>query len=473
MVKTPRDNDVLQPGRAVRIATLGCKVNQADSEALAEALVRRGYRIAGPDEPAAVCVVNTCTVTHVADAKARKLIRRLARDNPGAEVVVTGCGAERAAAAARIATAVRVVTNSAKHELPQVVAALLSKKALDTVIPSASEESPTSSAPPIGDSSVAELPRNDTRFCRCGERTHIRDAGPRPARPGSVRAFVKVQDGCDHRCAYCIVPDARGPRRSRPLQEVVAHVRSLAQAGAREVVICGIRLGTYGEEPLGRGLARLLRAAREVPVARLRLSSIEPWDVGEELIEEVAAHPLLCPHLHLPLQSGDDEVLRAMGRPYSLHDYGALVERLRKLMPDIAVTTDLMVGFPGESERAFDNTCHAVATLGFARVHVFRYSPRPGTPAAAMPEHVPERVKTERAGVLTKAAAQAARRFAQRLTGRVVPVLFEQWEAGTCCGLTDTYLTARAPGSESLAGQVAGVRIRSVESEFVAGEVVD
>ena len=456
MVNTPRDNDASQPGRAVRIATLGCKVNQADSEALAEALVRRGCRIAGPDEPAAVCVVNTCTVTHVADAKARKLIRRLARDNPEAKIVVTGCGAERAAAAARIAPAVRVVTNSAKHELPQVVADLIGS--------SAAQAGGAGACPPAG-------------------------AGPRPARPGSVRAFVKVQDGCDHRCAYCIVPDARGPRRSRPLPEVVAHVRSLGQApkpfgpgwrspgdlatGAREVVICGIRLGTYGEEPLGRGLARLLQATREVPVARLRLSSIEPWDVGEELIEEVAAHPLLCPHLHLPLQSGDDEVLRAMRRPYSLHDYRALVERVRKLMPDIAVTTDLMVGFPGESERAFDNTCHAVATLGFARVHVFRYSPRPGTPAAAMPEHVPERVKTERAGVLTKAAAQAARRFAERLTGRVVPVLFEQWDAGTCCGLTDTYLTARAPGNESLAGQVAGVRIRSVESEFVAGEVVD
>ena len=422
-------------GPSVRIATLGCKVNQADSDALAAELGRRGYRIAGSGERAAVCVINTCTVTHVADSKARKLIRRLARDNPGAAVIVTGCYAERAAAElARIPGVARVVPNRDKGNLARIIE--------EAASPSETEASGWAST------------------------------GPRCARPGSVRAFLKVQDGCDHRCSYCIVPDVRGPLRSRPMGEVLSEIRALAAAGAREVVICGIRLGAYGENTHGRGLARLLRATRDTLVARLRLSSVEPWDVGEELIAEIAEHALLCPHLHLPLQSGDDGVLRAMGRPYTLADYRALVERLRRAVSDIAITTDIMAGFPGESERAFANTCLAIEEMGFARAHVFRYSRRPGTRAADMPDQVPERVKAERAARLSELARESARRFAARLIGRTVPVLFEEYRDGVCTGLTDTYVSVRAPGDVSLVGQVAGVRVTGVESDHVTGEVV-
>lgn len=278
--------------------------------------------------------------------------------------------------------------------------------------------------------------------------------------------------------------------RSRPVDEVLTEMRALAAAGAREVVICGIRLGAYevGAALRGRpstaesgcatftgsiGLAGLLRATRDVPVPRLRLSSIEPWDVGAGLIEELADHPTLCPHLHLPLQSGDDDVLRAMGRPYVFADYRSLVEGLRGLMPDIAVSTDLMVGFPGESEAAFDHTCRAAADIGFARAHIFRYSRRPGTRAAAMSAQVPETVKAARAARLAQAAGDAARRYAQRFVGRTVPVLFEECADGLCSGLSDTYLQVRARGEASLVGVVAGVAVLRVESNSVAGRVVE
>lgn len=441
----------------MRLATLGCKVNQADSDELARELIRRGYRIAAPGEAPAACVINTCTVTHVADAKARKLIRRLARDHPGAAVIVTGCGAK---AAADIPGVSRVVANSAKHGLPEVVSDLLSaKERLSLRRSYATEESPIGGALQVGDSSLTLGMTVAT--------------APRPSRPGSMRAFVKAQDGCDHRCSYCIVPDARGAMRSRPVDEVLTEMRALAAAGAREVVICGIRLGAYGEEPAGRALAQLLRAAREVPLARLRLSSVEPWDVGAGLIEELADHPTLCPHLHLPLQSGDDDLLRAMGRPYVFADYRSLVERLRGLMPDIAVSTDLMVGFPGESEAAFDHTCRAVADIGFARAHVFRYSRRPGTRAAAMSAQVAAPVKAARAARLAQVAGEAARRYAQRFVGRPVPVLFEECAGGLCSGLSDTYLPVRAPGETSLVGAVAGVAVLRVESNGIAGRVVE
>ena len=448
----PEPDETPQTSRcpAIRIATLGCKVNQADSEALAAALIRHGYRIAAAGERAAACIVNTCAVTHVAEAKARKLVRQLARNNPGAALVITGCYAERAAEElARIPGVARVVPNDRKGEVGEIIEEMVRN----------------------GDSYL--FPDGCSAFPRRLHETgnSPRASGPRPARPGSVRAFVKVQDGCDHRCSYCIVPDVRGPTRSRPVGEVVAEMHALAEAGAREIVICGIRLGAYGEERQGRGLARLLDAAREVPVPRLRLSSVEPWDVGEELLQEIADNPLLCPHLHLPLQSGDDGILGAMGRPYSFDDYHQLILNLRRIAPDIAVTTDVMVGFPAESEDAFANTCRAVEDIGFARAHVFRYSRRPGTRADAMPGQVPEEEKNRRSAHLATLARKSAQRFAERFVGRVVPVLFEEWAQGRCAGLTDTYISAAVSGDPSLVGHVAGVKVTAVESNRITGRL--
>ena len=394
--------------------------------------------------------MNTCAVTHVAEAKARKLIRQLARDHPGAALVVTGCYAERAGEElAAIPGVARVVPNGCKGEVGEIIEGIVRN----------------------GDSYL--FPDGCSAFPRRLHETgnSPRAYGPRPAHPGSVRAFAKVQDGCDHRCSYCIVPDVRGPTRSRPVGEVIAEMHALAKAGAREIVICGIRLGAYDEEGQGRGLARLLRAAREVPVPRLRLSSVEPWDVGEELLQEIAHNPLLCPHLHLPLQSGDDGILRAMGRPYSYDDYHRLILNLRRIAPDIAVTTDLMVGFPGESEGAFVNTCRAVEDTCFARAHVFRYSRRPGTRAASMPGQVAEEEKNRRSAQLATLARKSAQRFAERFVGRVVPVLFEEWADGMCTGLTDTYVSVSVPNDPSLVGHLAGVEVIAVENNRITGRL--
>jgi MiaB-like tRNA modifying enzyme len=510
----------------VRIETLGCKVNQADSDVLAVELQRAGCRVASEDESADVCVVNTCTVTHVADAKARKLIRKLARDHPRAAIIVTGCYAERAGAeVAEIPGVAHVVPNTGKGELAGLVRRILcnansaagargvgfhphpdfsvggdsitqisghtgyrieaTSRADARRLMECGNLAPTLKAaalPPHskgpradsfdGADAVTKHAVGNDKLEGSGVHCAQMGAGPRPARPGSVRAFVTVQDGCNHRCAYCIVPDVRGPMRSQPIPDVVAQIRDRAAAGAREVVICGIRLGAYAEQGAGRGLAELVRAVRAAPVARLRLSSIEPWEVSDCLIAEMAGHPLLCAHLHLPLQSGDDGILRAMGRRYRLRDYRALVDRLRDAMPGVAVTTDLMVGFPGESDAAFANTLRAVDDIGFARAHVFRYSPRPGTRAAAMAGQVPEPAKARRAARLAHAADESARRFAERLVGHTVDVLFEECAGGHCSGLTDTYVAARVPGEPSLVGRVAGVEVCGVECIGITGKVL-
>ncbi|NIM04223.1 MAG: tRNA (N(6)-L-threonylcarbamoyladenosine(37)-C(2))-methylthiotransferase MtaB [Armatimonadetes bacterium] len=384
----------------VHIITLGCKVNQCDGEELGRALTCRGFQVeigvesdnsAGVGTPALqfmnpVFVVNTCTVTSTADAKARKLIRRLAKDYPGAKIIVTGCYAQRdVEAVAGLGDNILVVPNRKKPRLAETIAETLGA---DVIHPSDSAK---------------------TSSCS-----------------GRTRAFVKVQDGCDHGCTYCIVPAVRGPMMSKPLSGIVEEVASLCEAGMKEVVLCGIRLGAYGADlQEGVSLAHLLRGLREIPIPRLRLSSLEPLDISEDLIAEFNDHPGLCHHLHLPVQSGDDGVLAAMGRGYTLSDYRRLVERIRRIWPDLSLTTDVMVGFPEESEAAFENTLEMMREFDFTKVHVFRYSARPGTPAAAMKDQVPEQTKRARMEAVQELAEGLFRRRAEQMMGRVVEVLIE------------------------------------------------
>ncbi|MDH4179700.1 MAG: radical SAM protein, partial [Armatimonadota bacterium] len=268
----------------VRIFTFGCKVNQCDSEEIARSLAARGYAIGGRGDPADIYIVNTCTVTSTADSKARKLIRRLARSQPEATLIATGCLAETDPySLLDLPGVAAVVPNSRKLSLADFLPGL---------------------QPPLLASSYI---------------------------PARTRAFVKLQDGCDHGCAYCIVPSARGRRVSKPLAAVLAEIQCLVDAGAREAVLCGIRLGAYGSDRGDATLAALLRKLREIDIPRLRLSSIEPMDLTDDLLAEVAHHPTLCHHIHLPLQSGDDTVLAAMGRGYSAADFASLVGRIREV----------------------------------------------------------------------------------------------------------------------------------------------
>jgi len=395
---------------SVRVITLGCKVNQCDGEEIARALAARGYRIARRGESADCYIVNTCTVTATADAKARKLIRKVARANPGACVIATGCWVQRAPAeAARLAGVSAAVPNTRKREIPDIVAAMLP----------------------------------------------VEEAVPGDAPAGRTRAFLKVQDGCDHRCAYCAVPDARGGPESKPRSQVLEEAGALAAAGVREIVLCGIRLGAYGRDSGDGSLAALLRGLRRIDLPRLRLSSIEPMDLEDDLLDELSDHPRLCHHLHLPLQSGDDAVLAAMNRGYTGAEFADLVSRVRRRWPDAAISTDVMVGFPGETEAQFEATARFLKETGFSRVHVFPYSPRPNTPAAGRAGRIAPEVTRRRAAELLSMAQELSQRAAAAWVGRQVVALFEQRAAdGRLTGLTEHYLRLRARGPAEWIGRL-------------------
>ena len=404
----------------VHIATLGCKVNQCDADDMRRALAGRGYRIVARGEPAQVYIINTCTVTAMADAKARKLIRRFARRSPDATIIVTGCLAQRD---------------------PDGVAAL---PGVDAVIPNSRKWEMADILPKFRSPDEAAV------------------SPPAPAR---TRAFLKIQDGCDHRCAYCIIPHVRGRPASRPVGQVLAEVRRLADGGVQEIVLCGIRLGAFGRDRGDASLAQLLRSLREVPVSRLRLSSIEPMDLSDDLLDEIADHPTLCPHLHLPLQSGDNDVLAAMGRGYTAADFAALVERVRRGWPDAALTTDVMVGFPGETEEQFEHTCDFAREVGFTRLHVFPYSSRPGTTAVGRPDQAPPPVKQRRAQRMLALGQDLAAAAARQWIGREVEVLFEERDrAGLLTGLTPQYHRVHARGPDEWIGCIVQVPPAGEES---------
>lgn len=408
----------------VWVITLGCKVNQCDGEDMCRALAGRGWRIAARGEAAEAFVVNTCTVTAAADAKARKLVRRLARAHPGATIVVTGCLAQR--------------DPEAVADLPKVAA----------VVPNARK------------GEIADL-------------LHL-SSDPAPAvagRPAAARtrAFVKVQDGCDQGCAYCAVPEARGKPWSKPLGDALAEVRARVEAGAREVVLCGIRLGAY-QTPEG-GLAALLLGLREVK-ARLRLSSLEPMDLGEGLLEEMAGHPRLCRHVHVPLQSGDDGVLAAMGRGYTAEEYRELVARLRAVWPEVAISTDVMAGFPGETPEQFARTARLLREVRFSRVHVFPYSARPGTPAARRRDQVAAAERRARAAQLLEVAEGLAREAAEAWVGREVEALVEERQGEMLSGLTEHYVRVRAPGPAAWVGRLVRLRAVAAQGSELRGEPV-
>ena len=392
----------------VRIFTFGCKVNQCDSEEIARSLAARGYAIGGHGDSADIYIVNTCTVTSTADSKARKLIRRLARNHPQATLIATGCLAETDPyALLDLPGVAAVVPNSRKLSLADFLPGL---------------------QPPLLASSYL---------------------------PTRTRAFVKLQDGCDHGCTYCIVPSARGKRLSKPLAAVLAEVQCFVDAGAREAVLCGIRLGAYGSDRGDATLAALLRKLRKIDIPRLRLSSIEPMDLTDDLLAEIADHLTLCHHLHLPLQSGDDTVLAAMGRGYTAADFASLVGRIHEVWSDAAITTDVLVGFPGETDEQFDHTLSFVREMAFSRLHVFPYSPRPDTPAADRADQVPSKTKRARTDAMLALADDLARAAAEQWIGRTVSVLIEEREKGNLlAGHTPHYLKAHTPGPDDSIGRI-------------------
>jgi threonylcarbamoyladenosine tRNA methylthiotransferase MtaB len=421
----------------VFFSNLGCKLNQAEVDQMARRFVAAGHELASGLGTADLHVVNSCTVTHLAARDSRKVARRGLRQ--GLRTVLTGCYATEAALEASTLGVDLVIPNDAKDTLLEQVHAAF-----------------PADVPPRA---AGELPLPFV-----------------PLEVGHQRALVKVEDGCNMRCAFCIIPTTRGRQRSRPIAEVVTEAEALAGAGFPELVITGVQISEY--EDGGRHLYDLMLALLAGTSARrLRLTSIAPWKFDDRLIE-IYQHPRVCRHIHLSLQSGCTETLRRMRRPYSAPQYAALADRLRSRIPGLAVTTDVIVGFPGEDAREFESSVAFVEAMAFAKVHAFTFSPRAGTPAASLPDQVPPAVARERMHALLPVAQRGERLFWASQLGRRAQVVWDERRGERATGLTDNYVRvvaeAGAPAGaleevELLAIEDGGVR--AVRTALVAGRV--
>lgn len=431
------------------MATLGCKVNQYESTVLAGMFQNRGYRVVDFGRRADVYLVNTCTVTHLGDRKSRQLIRRAVRNNPDALVVVTGCYAQTSSDEVMAIEGVDLVVGTQDKA-----------KIVDLVEIAGRQAGPVNA--------VRDVLEN-TGF----------EELPATVVTGRTRAFLKIQEGCSNYCAYCIVPYARGPLKSRAKKDVLAEAGSLVAMGFKEIVVTGIHIGAYGQDLKRKeNLADLLDLLAKLPgLARLRVSSIEPMDITPKLIEVVATHENICRHLHIPLQSGDDSVLKKMRRHYTVDDFRQLVRIIRKEIPDLALTTDVIVGFPGETDEQFCNTYRFVREMAFAKLHVFKYSLRRGTPAAEFSDQIPPPVKEERSKRLLALNRELARLFALRHLGLKVQVLVESpsgQHAGFYEGLTGDYLRVifPYPSSLDLRGELITMMIEGLQGTALKGTII-
>lgn len=398
----------LREGATVAFYTLGCKVNQSESHQLARDFEALGWDVVDFSQPASVYVINTCTVTQVADQKSRKMIRNIKKNHPESRVVVTGCYVNSGAdLLENMAEVDHLFDNQSKKHLAQDMVALLAL---------------------------------EVEGCRSRDVQGSWDH--------RTRATLKIQEGCRQFCTYCIIPYVRGGWQSQEPQDVLRQARELAQAGYGEIVLLGIHLGAYGwERGEKEGLSQLLELLlTDLPQVRFRLGSIEPLEVTPRLIQVMKSHANVCPHLHLPLQYGENGVLKAMNRPYDTRAFRAKVAEIRQALPDVALTTDVMVGFPGESQDIFQTCLNFVEEMAFARLHVFAYSRRPGTPAADLPDQVPQQTKVRRSQTMVRLGEVLTRRYVEGCQGQIQEVLVEdQLSPGLWKGHTAHYLEVVFP----------------------------
>ncbi|HHT25697.1 MAG TPA: tRNA (N(6)-L-threonylcarbamoyladenosine(37)-C(2))-methylthiotransferase MtaB [Firmicutes bacterium] len=437
------------PSKRLRVAftTLGCKVNVYDTEMAAEQFRRAGYQVVDFDQPADVYVINTCSVTNMGARKSRQMIRRAVNSHPEAVIVAMGCYSQYAPDEVEAIAGVDVLlgTQGRKHIVELVEAARQNKRRVNAV------------GTIMAERQFEEL-----------DALHFE---------GRTRAVLKVQDGCNEFCSYCQIPWARGRNRSRLPERVIEQVRGLVRQGFPEIVLTGVHVGTYGEDLSPKtSLAALLREVAQIPgVERLRLSSIDPHEVTDELIEVMSANASICHHLHIPAQSGEDGVLAAMRRRNTVQEYRKLVAQLRREIPDIAITTDIIAGFPGESEESFQQTLAFCREMKFNKIHAFPYSRRKGTKADAMPGHLPRQVKQERARRLIALSDELALEHHQALLDQTVTVLVEQpsdYASKYVQGLTDTYVRVHLPGDGLEPGDFVQVRIVAAMVESVVAVIL-
>ena len=422
---------------------LGCKVNQYESEAIAELFQEKGYEIVGIDEEADVYVINTCTVTNFGDKKSRQLIRKVKRQNENAIVAVVGCYAQTAPQELMKVEGVNLVIGT--KDRAQIVEMVENYKTENGV-----------------ENHVSDIMKE-----RVFEPLSIQKLANR------TRAYLKIQDGCSQYCSYCIIPYARGPIRSRDPQDVLAEVKGLAENGFKEVVLTGIHVASYGKDRHDTSLLEILRQVHEVEgIERIRFSSIEPNVVTEEFAQAIADMPKVCDHFHLSLQSGCDKTLKEMNRKYDTEKYRQAAATLRKYLPEVALTTDIIAGFPGETEEDFQASYDFAKEIGFAKIHAFPYSPKRGTPAAARKDQLLNAVKAERSHRLIELSDKMADDFIQAYVGKEVEVLYERAIGeGIYEGHTTNYIKVKGTSDKDLTNVICKTKITKAENEELFGTV--
>lgn len=422
--------------------TLGCKLNQSETGAISMGFQRAGFRLVQFGSPSDVVVINSCTVTENADRECRQLVRRALRVNPKAFVIVTGCYAQlQPEEIASVEGVDLVVGNAGKHRLLSIESEFRKKE-----IPRVVVEQPDAGDLGAGFTAGASV---------------------------QTRAYLKVQDGCDYNCSFCTIPLARGASRSLDADAVVDQARILVGQGFREIILTGVNLGDYSS-PKANSLCSLLRHLHAVEgIDRLRISSIEPNLLGNDIIDLVSQSDRLVPHFHIPLQSGSDRILRTMRRRYQTDLYRDRVHAILQRMPDTAIGADVIAGFPGEDEADFMASYDFLCLLPIAYLHVFSYSERENTPAASMASAVPRQERSRRTSMLRSLSTLKQTRFAQRFIGSIRPVLFESVDADGVRGYTDNYIRVRASTHPNLHGTIRSTRLNALGPDCVAGTVVD
>ncbi|MBQ2014723.1 MAG: tRNA (N(6)-L-threonylcarbamoyladenosine(37)-C(2))-methylthiotransferase MtaB [Peptococcaceae bacterium] len=437
--------------KIVGFHTLGCKVNQSETEAMTALFLDKGYQLGEFEAYCDVYVINTCTVTHAGDRKSRQMIRRAKQINPQAIVVVTGCYAQTS---------------------PEAVAAI---EDVDIILGTNMRHLIVDEVEAFAGSRVQLVDEKDTLtdFEEISMDRVIQKA----------RAYLKVQEGCEQFCTYCIIPYARGPLRSRSMENTLQEAKKLEQAGFKEIILTGIHLGAYGkpsEAEREAGAVQQVTLAdlcemllNETSFERIRLSSIEPTEVDDHLLRLFAENRRMCRHLHLPLQAGDDDVLEAMHRPYNTEQYRQEMARIREAVPDIALSTDLMVGFPGETDEQFENSLRFCDEIAFSSMHLFKYSPRQGTPAAGYPNQVPNEVKDIRSKRMQEMAERNMLRYMEAHLGQIVEVLVEEQRSdGIWLGHTDTYLHVAVDGP-CRKNTMVKVLLDKIDGKLIKGKFIE
>lgn len=425
----------------VAFYTLGCKVNQNETEALGALFKEHNYQVVDFEEVADVYIINTCTVTHLGDRKSRQYIRRAIHNNPQALIVVTGCYAQTSPGEVEKIPGVDLIIGT--RDRARMIDLIQGHK--KNTVPA------TYVSDILKAKDFEELPEN-----RLINRT---------------RAYLKVQEGCEQFCTYCIIPFARGPSRSRSVESTIHEARKLVEAGFKEVILTGIHLGVYGKDLAQQvDLAYLCQELLEkTDIKRLRLSSIESTEITDELISLMEKNPRFCRHLHIPLQNGDDSILKSMHRPYTTNDYRKIVEKIRTKIPDVGISADIMVGFPGETQEHFTNSLAFVREMDFMGLHVFKYSPRKGTPASKFKKQVSSQEKEKRSKGMLGLAKQGFYNFAGKYLGQTLDVLIETpWPQGGWEGHTDNFLRVVFTG-EAEKGAIVPVLLNKVGKNYVQG----